>query len=47
MMFDKFFLLLQLNGDDIYGTETSEACIDYLSEQDWLEVSNSSSDILE
>lgn len=37
-MADKFYMLLLSSGEDFFGEEKSDLCIELLMERDWLQV---------
>jgi len=37
-MADKLYLLMLASGEDFFGEEKSDRCIEMLTERDWLEV---------
>jgi len=44
-MADKLYLLMLASGEDFFGEEKSDRCIEMLTERDWLEVINRSSSL--
>lgn len=39
-MADKFYMILLASGEELFGEEISDKCIELLMEREWLEVIN-------